>query len=85
MSLRLPADVCAVDTNDALVLLDQRTGRYFQLNSSGAEVLRALLAGDTTEAAAERLRRGYGVSVERAAADVTGLLASLRSAGLVTG
>ena len=47
--MRLRTEVVAVDTEDARVLLDERTGRYFQLNRSRALILDAVLA-DADEA-----------------------------------
>ncbi|WP_232667161.1 lasso peptide biosynthesis PqqD family chaperone [Pseudonocardia sp. TRM90224] len=78
--MRLRTDVVAVDTEDARVLLDERTGRYFQLNRSGALILDAVLAG---EDAAQRLTETYAVGPEEAAADVDDLLRRLTEAGLV--
>ncbi|MEJ3652796.1 lasso peptide biosynthesis PqqD family chaperone [Actinomycetes bacterium KLBMP 9759] len=78
--MRLRTDVVAVDTEDARVLLDERTGRYFQLNRSGALILDAVLAG---EDAAQRLTEAYAVGPEEAAADVDDLVERLTAAGLV--
>ncbi|GAA1202136.1 lasso peptide biosynthesis PqqD family chaperone [Pseudonocardia alaniniphila] len=78
--MRLRTEVVAVDTEDARVLLDERTGRYFQLNRPGALILDAVLAD---EDAAQRLTEVYAVDPERAAADVADLLERLRAAGLV--
>ncbi|GAA3075752.1 hypothetical protein GCM10010464_44770 [Pseudonocardia yunnanensis] len=78
--MRLRTDVVAVDTEDARVLLDERTGRYFQLNRSGALILDAVLAD---EDAARRLTEVYAVAPAQATADVADLLERLRSAGLV--
>lgn len=78
--MRLRHDIVAVDTEDARVLLDERTGRYFQLNRSGALILDAVLADENAE---QRLTEVYAVSPEQAAADVADLLDRLRSAGLM--
>jgi Coenzyme PQQ synthesis protein D (PqqD) len=78
--MRLRTEVVAVDTEDSRVLLDERTGRYFQLNRSGALILDAVLAD---EDAAQRLTEVYAIDPERAAADVADLLERLRAAGLV--
>ena len=45
--MRLPSHVSITDTDDGVVLLQQRTGRYFQLNHTGGRVLRRLLDGGT--------------------------------------
>lgn len=78
--MRLRPEIVAVDTEDARVLLDERTGRYFQMNRSGALILDAVLAD---EDAAQRLTETYAVDPDQAAADVAALLDRLRTAGLV--
>jgi Coenzyme PQQ synthesis protein D (PqqD) len=83
MSLRLRADVSITKTDDGMVLLDERSGRYWQLNSSGALVLRTLLDGATLEQAATTLAARYPVCQEQASGDVTALVTSLRAARLV--
>lgn len=67
-----------------MVLLDERAGRYWQLNRSGALVVQTLLDGDTPGHAARRLAATGPVSHERATADVTALLAHLAKERLVT-
>lgn len=83
MTVRLRADVSTADTDDGLVLLDERAGRYWQLNPTGALVLRLLLDGVTPHQAAQTLADRHPVSSEQAAADVTALLKRLHTAGLV--
>ncbi|RJL31265.1 lasso peptide biosynthesis PqqD family chaperone [Bailinhaonella thermotolerans] len=84
MSLRLGADVTTAETDYGMVLLDQRSGDYWQLNPTGALVVRRLLAGDPPERAAAALAEEFGVGLGEAAADVRDLLEELRAAGLVT-
>jgi Coenzyme PQQ synthesis protein D (PqqD) len=84
VSLQLRADVSLTDTDDGMVLLDERSGRYWQLNSSGALVLRRLLDGATPEEVTKTLTTRYPVSQEQAGSDVAALVASLRAAGLVS-
>ena len=43
MPLRLRPDVSAASTATGIVLLDERSGRYWQLNRSGSAALRTLL------------------------------------------
>ncbi|RCV52253.1 lasso peptide biosynthesis PqqD family chaperone [Marinitenerispora sediminis] len=83
MTLALRADVSAADTGEGMVLLDERTGRYYQLNGTGAMITRLLLDGCSAEEAAGRVADRYPVHPDRAAVDVRRLLASLRRAGLV--
>ena len=67
----------------AAVLLDERAGRYWQLNPSGAVVLRTLLESGTAREAARVLTQRYPVSPEQAVHDVAELAAQLLSANLV--
>ncbi|MEV0500671.1 lasso peptide biosynthesis PqqD family chaperone [Streptomyces spectabilis] len=83
MTFALKPDVTATDTDDGLVLLDQRSGRYWQLNRSGATTLRLLLDGHTPEEAADRLARHHPDAAGRALTDVQTLLAALDRARLV--
>ena len=84
MPFSLRGDVSATHSTDGMVLLDERTGRYWQLNATAALVLRALLCGATLGEAAMRLTGNHpGLSVEQADHDVDGLLTALRRAGLV--
>ncbi|MGI8334545.1 lasso peptide biosynthesis PqqD family chaperone [Actinomadura scrupuli] len=84
MSLRLRADVSTTDTEYGAVLLDERSGDYWQLNPTGALILVRLLAGDDPAQAAAALAAEYDVDEARALLDVTALLEGLRSARLVT-
>ena len=83
MTMQLRADVSTVDTDDGLVLLDERAGRYWQLNRTGALVLRSLLDGAAPHQVAQTLVDRHPVSSEQAAADVAALLEHLHTAGLV--
>lgn len=83
MNLRLRADVSTVDTDDGLVLLDERSGKYYQLNFSGAVVLRALVEGNSAEEAVRALCERFPDKTHRIAADVTAVIEHLRAVGLV--
>lgn len=80
MSLRLAAHVTATETEHGVVLLDQGTGRYWQMNDTAALVLRCLLDGGTVEQAVAALRDRFPDASNRAPADVTALLDALRAA-----
>ncbi|WP_405750263.1 lasso peptide biosynthesis PqqD family chaperone [Streptomyces sp. NBC_00012] len=80
---RLRTDVACCPTDDGMVLLDERDGRYWQLNATGATVLQALLDGAGLEQIADRLSVTRPVPRGRAAADVTALLEHLTRCGLV--
>ncbi len=81
---RLHADVTACPTEDGMVLLDERRGRYWQLNGTGALVVQALLDGATPQQVADQLARTRPVSPQRAAADVAALVDQLSQAKLVS-
>jgi hypothetical protein len=84
VTIALRPDVSATDTQDGMVLLDEATGRYWQLNSTAALVLHALLDGATPQEAAYRLAERYPqLAAERAARDVRALLTALSEPRLV--
>nr|WP_078590844.1 lasso peptide biosynthesis PqqD family chaperone [Streptomyces sp. SID5468] len=66
-----------------MVLLDERSGRYWQLNATGATVLEALLDTGDEALAAAALRERCPSAGDRAERDVGRLVAMLRDAGLV--
>ncbi|GHG59863.1 lasso peptide biosynthesis PqqD family chaperone [Streptomyces griseocarneus] len=74
--------VTATETEHATVLFDQRRGRYYQLNPTGALILRALLDGGGPQGAARALCERYGIPAARAEADVASLVDTLRTTRL---
>jgi hypothetical protein len=83
MRLRLREGVSATDTEYGSILLDERSGDYFQLNATGTLVVRLLLADRSPAEAADALAEEFGVDRSRALADVTALTAALQEARLV--
>ncbi len=83
MSISLQSNVVITDTEYGSVLLDERAGAYWNLNPTGALVLRALLAGGTPDNAARELAEEYQLDLPAAATDVAELVAALRTAGLI--
>jgi hypothetical protein len=81
--LRLRPEIATTDTDDGLVLLDQRTGRYWQLNLTGAYVLHALLADHDPAQLAQDLATRYRIDTDQAQHDITILTGQLRAAKLV--
>lgn len=84
MSVTLRADVSMTDTDTGLVLLDERTGKYWQTNTTGAFVLHQLLDGTSAPHVVGLLRERYSVDAEQAGVDVEALVGRLRKAGLIT-
>lgn len=83
MSVTLRRDVTATRTDGGMVLLDQRASKYWQLNSTGAYILRLLLDGLTRRCVAERLTECFHLPLEEAERDVTALFDSLNAAHLI--
>ena len=83
MTLKLRDGVSAADTDYGIALLDEDSGEYWNLNPTGALVLRTLLEGGTSADAARALAELYDVDADMAGRDVQDLLGGLHSAGLV--
>jgi Coenzyme PQQ synthesis protein D (PqqD) len=84
MRLKLRTGVSASDTEYGSVLLDERSGEYWQLNPVGTLVVRQLQAGDSPVAIAAVLSVQFDVDTPQALEDVTALIDQLKSARLVT-
>jgi hypothetical protein len=65
------------------VLLDARSGEYFELNAVGTAIVRALLESGTREAAIAALCAGFTVDAQRAGADVDAFAVELQQRGLL--
>jgi Coenzyme PQQ synthesis protein D (PqqD) len=83
MTLNLRDGVSTADTDYGIALLDQDSGEYWNLNPTGALVLRTLLKGGTSADAVQALVERYDVDADSASRDVQDLLGGLHSAGLV--
>jgi hypothetical protein len=83
MTLKLRDGVSTADTDYGTALLDEDSGEYWNLNPTGALVLRTLLEGGTSTDAVQALVECYDVDADSASRDVQDLLGGLRSAGLV--
>ena len=81
--VKLRDGVSTADTEYGVVLLDENSGEYWNLNPTGVLVLRTLLDGGSTADAVHHLTEQYAVDPESARQDVDDLLGGLRSAGLV--
>jgi hypothetical protein len=83
MTLKLRDGVSTADTDYGITLLDEDSGDYWNLNPTGALVLRTLLEGGTPAQAVEALTEQYQVDADAANQDVQDLVRELRTAGLV--
>jgi hypothetical protein len=84
MTFTLRERVSAADTDYGIVLLDEDSGEYWNLNPTGALVVRTLLDGGSVADAVHQLTERYEAEPEAAQQDVDDLVAGLRTAGLVT-
>ena len=84
MTLRFSNDVSTAETQYGTVLLDQRTGEYWELNPTGALVVRTLMDDGDETAAITALVARFDIDRDRAEQDVTALVRDLRDAGLVS-
>ncbi|MEU3602706.1 lasso peptide biosynthesis PqqD family chaperone [Streptomyces sp. NPDC006798] len=75
--------VTMVESEDGMVFLHEKTGRYWQLNGTGSEIVQLLLGGETAESTAALIREKYPEAAEQAAADVDALIHRLRDAKLL--
>ncbi|MEU2059597.1 lasso peptide biosynthesis PqqD family chaperone [Streptomyces sp. NPDC013455] len=82
MPLRFGADVSTAKTEYGTVLLDQRSGEYWELNPTATLVVDTLMAGGDEEAAAAAITEAFDVTADRARADVDALVEQLRAGGL---
>ncbi|WP_030144841.1 lasso peptide biosynthesis PqqD family chaperone [Spirillospora albida] len=82
MTLRLRPGVSTADTAYGTVLLDERSGEYWQLNPTAALIVRRLSGGDDPATTATALSAEFDVSPGQALRDVTALLDQLRTAKL---
>ncbi|WP_331726321.1 lasso peptide biosynthesis PqqD family chaperone [Streptomyces sp. NBC_00887] len=81
MTFALAPDVSVTDTEYGTVLLNERTGRYWLLNDTGAMVLRALLDGTSSQGIVASLcQRFPDAGTAQAEQDVENLLHALRVA-----
>jgi hypothetical protein len=85
MSVKLRDSLTVTDTEYGTVLLDETRGEYWNLNPTGALILRSVLAGRTPEQAARELVEEFDVGSEAAHADVGALLGHMQSVGLLEG
>jgi DNA-binding MarR family transcriptional regulator len=83
MTFKLRDGVSTAETDYGVMLLDEDSGQYWNLNPTAALALRTLLDGGTTAEAVRELTEQYAVDAATAGQDVEELLDSLSSAGLV--
>jgi hypothetical protein len=83
MTLKLRNGVSSADTDYGIVLLDEDSGQYWNLNPTAALALHTLLDGGTRLQAVQELTEQFAVEADTANRDVEDLVDGLQSAGLV--
>ncbi|MEU2853625.1 lasso peptide biosynthesis PqqD family chaperone [Streptomyces syringium] len=83
MAVRFAKDVSTAKTDYGTVLLDQRSGQYWELNPTGTLVVQTLMDGGGETDAVDAVVAEFAVDRSRAAEDVSTLIGQLRQAGLV--
>ena len=81
--LKLCSGISTADVEYGTALLDEDRGMYWNLNPTGALILRTLLDGGTVEQAVRALTDEYEVNRDSARRDVEELVRDLCSAELV--
>ncbi|MGV9881551.1 lasso peptide biosynthesis PqqD family chaperone [Streptomyces sp. NPDC003006] len=84
MALRFDPDVSTAETDYGTVLLDQRSGDYWELNPTGTLVVKTLLDGGGEAAAVDALVTEFDIGRARAEQDVAALVEELRESGLAS-
>ena len=82
MPLTLSVDVVVTEVEDGMILLDQRKGRYWHLNATGALTVRLLRAGNSPDQIAAALAAKFPDTVDNPLRDVESLLETLQKARL---
>jgi mannose/fructose-specific phosphotransferase system component IIA len=76
--------VTATPSGGGMVLLDTRSGKYWQLNETGALILSDLLEGASPAETAAHLAEQHPTAAERASRDIDALLQQLATAQLIS-
>lgn len=84
MAFALREGVSLAEAEDGTVLLDEHSGKYWQLNKSGSLVLRRMLDGEQPRQIASLLAARFNTDVDRAARDVDAVIVQLSTANLVS-
>lgn len=84
MPLRFGDNVSTAETDYGTVLLDEKTGAYWELNPTATLVVRTLLDGGEEADAAAALAQEFDIDKAQAQQDVETLVRELRDSGLAS-
>jgi len=83
MTVRMKTDIHFRPIEHSAVILNERTGQYWQLNETAAYILQAVLTDTTKAEIADQIITARPVNRERALADIHSLLDELTRADLI--
>jgi hypothetical protein len=83
--ISIPASLAVSRLDDELVLLDEKTGRYFGLNPVGSRIFQLLKEWGDQEKVVAALRAEYDAPEARLEADVVAFIDTLSKRGLIAG
>lgn len=83
MKLRNRKYLTVTDTDYGAVLLDTKSGEYWQLNPPAALITRTLLDGGDADEAIRQVTDHFDVDAARATTDVHALIDGMRTAGVI--
>jgi len=82
-SFRVPEGVQATVDENGLVLFSITAGKLFRANRTGARIWSAVTQGEDAELLAQDLSNEFGISVSRAAEDISRFLQALTRSELL--
>ncbi len=83
-SFRVPEGVQATVDENGLVLFSLAAGKLFRANRTGARIWSAITQGKDAELLAQELSNEFGITVSRAAEDISRFVQSLTRSDLLT-
>ncbi|GAB3460634.1 hypothetical protein GCM10027570_45820 [Streptomonospora sediminis] len=83
MAMRMKESVTIARTDYGSVLLDARSGQYWQLNETGTTIVDMVCQDLDVQAISEHLAAEYEVETGQALSDTAELVESLTEAGLL--
>jgi len=81
--VRIPSHIHFTLTEDTMVIMDTRSGRYFGLDETATRFWQLLIEQGEREEILRRLEREFMASRERLATDLDAFLAGCRDRGLL--
>ncbi|AHH18673.1 hypothetical protein NONO_c38890 [Nocardia nova SH22a] len=81
---KLTAHTDVAKTENGAILLNSRTGIYWEINDTGHRVMETLIVSGSRAAAVRAIVDSFDVEPEQAEADVTRIIEELSGAGLLT-